>query len=104
MNTIEKLWRQANVKFIDLSREQSIEMLFNHYKYWQDYNMNCKLVNNNNKIVAIQINNPELPFFTLKGDFGQDLDYIVVNNKKKIERAYFNKLQTKKLFNLINNK
>jgi len=104
MNKKEKQTRQENTKFIDLSREQSIELLYNHYKWWLDNNMNCKLINYNNKVVAIQINSPELPFFTLKGHFGVDLDYIIVNNKKKIERAYFNKLQTNKLFNLIINK
>lgn len=77
----------SSPKMLNLSCEQSLEMLFNHYPYWYDNKSNCVLFNTSNNILWIQYNNLSNTTF-LRTDSPFTPKLIIVNNKKQIKWVY----------------
>lgn len=86
--------------YFDLSYSLSIEMFFQHYKWWNSYNSNSYLMNSSWHIIALQYNWPEYWWDEIKTTCSPRDSRVVLNKNWSIEGS-FNKTQLPSLISLI---
>ena len=79
---LRNYWKYPN--FDDLWLTNWLELLFNFYKYWVDYNSNCLLINEQKEILWIQWNGmPTTEVISIMWPKGWT---VAINNKYAIKR------------------
>jgi len=79
----------------ELWYEDSLLWLFKHYPYGEGDFTNCVLVNGKGRVIGIQYNGCKYTRF-IYSDIPNPPDFIIINNKKKLDGKYYSR-DTEKL-------